>query len=175
MYIIWWSTAATDRATLFPPAACCWLLLDSEHCSPEVVTEMEQSSQIQGVQSTSYCSAPVNSCWFQISDLLTICLCPILALHTLISLWTSSKRFYFHKIYCLLLSMNSHDNADSSISPCCGNVKNCHFSGVLPDGNWKYGKFAALLHNTSAVDYSWYCQFLCISSVSVQWDVNIAK
>ena len=85
------------------------------------------------------------------------------------------KRFYFHKIYCLVLSMNSHDNADSSISPCCGNVKNCHFSGVLPDGNWKYGKFAALLHNTSASDYSWYCQFLCISSVSVQWDVNIAK
>ena len=85
------------------------------------------------------------------------------------------KRFYFHKIYCLVLSMNSHDNADSSISPCCGNVKNCHFSGVLPDGNWKYGKFAALLHNTSAVDYSWYCQFLSISSVSVQWDVNIAK
>ena len=85
------------------------------------------------------------------------------------------KRFYFHKIYCLVLSMNSHDNADSSISPCCGNVKNCHFSGVLPDGNWKYGKFAALLHNTSALDYSWYCQFLCISSVSVQWDVNIAK
>ena len=50
--------------------------------------------------------------------------------------------------------MNSHDNADSSISPCCGNVKNCHFSGVLPDGNWKYGKFAALLHNISALDYS---------------------
>ena len=34
MYIIWWSTAATDRATLFPPAACCWLLLDSETLQP---------------------------------------------------------------------------------------------------------------------------------------------
>ena len=90
-------------------------------------------------------------------------------------MWTCSKRFYFYIQDKLsgIINEQSWQCADSSISPCCGNVKNCHFSWVLPDGNWKYGKFAALLHKTSALDYSWYCQFLCISSV--QWNINIAK
>ena len=85
------------------------------------------------------------------------------------------KILYPQNILSGIINEQSWQFADNSISPCCGNVKNCHFSGVLPDGNWKYGKFVALLYNTSALDYSWYCQFLCISSVSVQWDVNIAK